>query len=434
MGPTEAGSTRTQRIVTACRMFAAAVLVAAGNMLNFRKFGLIEAQYFLQGAFYGLLLVLVARNWLPREWAISKESGQLGLLASAMMWVWALKFALGPIADLLRRHHRMVLVACNGGMAVVAVLIAQAPTGDFSFVLKLAVVASILRCLQDVTTDGIAMSSLRKEDIAAANTVMWLAQSGGFWVGGAGMLAVQTACGTDFRTLFVIVAAIVAASAILGFALGSSAKKISKAATSEEEVTKDKAPALNWQQLALAFAFGFIAQFGGGAFSGAFVGPWFQSLKFSSGIMSTLETVSSVSSIVGVLLIGLAGKRLAHKTLALGAVLAVAVSYIAVGCIASAWHHQGLMVVVIGVVTMGERMLTVALATMLMLLSSNRKAAATMYAAFASVVNASAALGPLAGTWAAKHFDYPALMILAGVIILPSLIVLWFLRVPDTKQ
>lgn len=442
MGTAKEGPSRAQKVSFAARyLFWAAILLVVGPVYlgigaarmaapTIRKYWPLAAQYFVQGCQFAFLAVVVVRLYLGKE----AEVGQTANFMSAVTAAWALKAMWAIIADRWREHRQLVLALANIAMGVV--LVAMSLTwGRHSFMLVAVLVLGLLRCLQDVTTDGLSFDLLRAKERSTGQSFMWIAATLGAWMGGAQMLTLKSVdkvvCGIrihfGYESLCLLVAAIVVAVGLAGL-WGSGGVKTTGEATRRSVGWRDLLAALR-QTPMVALGVALLSYVGGSTACSAFIGQWFASLGMDAGAQAVVETVSTAATVVGVLLAGLAGRRLSSRAQLVAGALLVAASYAAIGLAAPLWHHQWLMVVLIGIATIGDGAWPVFLCTGLMGPAEGR-AAATRYAIFAGAINLSLLLGPqvgkvvfhLAEAWVGGQFKYPTAFVAVGIIQLSCLL------------
>ncbi|HLQ66785.1 MAG TPA: MFS transporter [Candidatus Limnocylindrales bacterium] len=142
----------------------------------------------------------------------------IGTFIGALYLPWAIKWAFGPVVDVLasdRWGRRRGWILLTQGMMVV-MLLAAAPV-DFRTHLglftALILVLNVFAATQDVAIDALAVNTLRGDERGLANGLMFAGNYLGVAVGGAGVLLLTPVIG--FRSTFFFVAGAIALVTLL---------------------------------------------------------------------------------------------------------------------------------------------------------------------------------------------------------------------------
>jgi len=140
---------------------------------------------------------------------------EMGAFIAALYAPWAIKWAFGPIVDLLgsrRLGHRRGWILFAQAILILTLLVAS--TIDYSTNLStftaVMVLGSGVSALQDVAIDALAVSRLKEEERGLGNGLMFAGAYLGQALGGSGMLYVAGAAGS-LQPTFYAVAGLVAA-------------------------------------------------------------------------------------------------------------------------------------------------------------------------------------------------------------------------------
>jgi PAT family beta-lactamase induction signal transducer AmpG len=146
------------------------------------------------------------------------EPGAIGAFVAALWIPWAIKWAFGPIVDVIAsdrwgRRRGWILVT---QLLMAATLLAAMPISfrtRLELFTAIILVHNVFAATQDVAIDALAVGTLRDDERGLANGLMF----GGFYIGGAiggsGVLLLTSFVG--FQNTFVLVAAVIAAVTFL---------------------------------------------------------------------------------------------------------------------------------------------------------------------------------------------------------------------------
>ncbi len=142
----------------------------------------------------------------------------IGGFIAALYLPWAIKWAFGPIVDVLsidRWGRRRFWILLTQGLMAVSLLVA-APldlAAQLSLFTAVLLVHNVFAATQDVAIDALAVNTLRGGERGLANGLMFAGQYLGNAVGGAGVLLLTPLIG--FRNTFFFVAGAIALVTLL---------------------------------------------------------------------------------------------------------------------------------------------------------------------------------------------------------------------------
>ncbi len=146
------------------------------------------------------------------------DPGAIGAFIGALYLPWALKWAAGPIVDVIssdRWGRRRVWILLTQSMMAITLLLAmpvdfQSHLGLFT---ALILIHNVFAATQDVAIDALAVDVLSPDERGLANGLMYGGQFVGIALGGSGVLLLTPWIG--FRTSFLVVAGMVALVTLL---------------------------------------------------------------------------------------------------------------------------------------------------------------------------------------------------------------------------
>lgn len=135
---------------------------------------------------------------------------QIGAFVGAIFLPWSLKFLWAPMIDIIRLKsiggRKAWIVGCNAMMIVTLMVVAAIDFADnFTLLLWMIVLNNFFCATQDVAIDSLAVSTLRKDERATGNGLMFGGQYFGIALGGGGSIFVSGLWGLNAALIYVSV-------------------------------------------------------------------------------------------------------------------------------------------------------------------------------------------------------------------------------------
>lgn len=155
--------------------------------------------------------------------------GQIGAFVGAIFIPWSFKWAWAPMVDIvkLRRFggRKAWIAGCNAMMIVTLLVVASIDFADnFTLLLWMIVLNNLFCATQDVAIDSLAVSTLREDERATGNGLMFGGQYLGIALGGGGTIFVSGIWGLSAAMMYVSVLMLINLSYVLIFIRDDDAK------------------------------------------------------------------------------------------------------------------------------------------------------------------------------------------------------------------
>ena len=182
---------------------------------RYLSFGLM---YISEGIPYGFTSVAMV--------AVMRTEGisifQIGAFSAALLVPWSFKWAWAPVIDLVKLHRfggrKAWILFCTAMMIITLVITALVDfQNDFEFLIAMVVLNNFFCATQDVAIDSLAVSTLKEDERAAGNGVMFAGQFFGIALGGGGAIYVFGRWGFDIALMYISVALFINLLLILFF-------------------------------------------------------------------------------------------------------------------------------------------------------------------------------------------------------------------------
>lgn len=159
---------------------------------------------------------------------------QIGAFVGAIFIPWSLKFVWAPLVDIVKLKRfggrKAWIVFCNIMMVATLFIVATIDFADNFTLLLWAVVLNNLFCAtQDVAIDSLAVSTLREDERATGNGLMFGGQYVGIALGGGGSIFISGLWGLNAALMYISILMLINLAYVLIFIQDDDAK------TPEEE-------------------------------------------------------------------------------------------------------------------------------------------------------------------------------------------------------
>lgn len=133
---------------------------------------------------------------------------QIGAFVGAIFIPWSFKWVWAPVVDIIKLKRlggrKAWIAGCNAMMIITLTVVASIDfTDNFSLLLWMIVLNNLFCATQDVAIDSLAVSSLRKDERATGNGLMFGGQYLGIALGGGGAIFVSGLWGVNASLIYV---------------------------------------------------------------------------------------------------------------------------------------------------------------------------------------------------------------------------------------
>lgn len=396
---------------------------AAARLAAIRKYGLFGALYFASACAGALLVTtLLLRLY---DGGLTRASGGEFLAIVGIPWV--AKPIFGLVIDRFGRKTWWIAGSALA-MAVAIALLALAGDSYTTPLLALALMANSARALQDVATDGWAIEVLARNERGQAQSAMWTCAKLGEVLGAGGMIYLlakgfpwSAACGTV---------------AILSLLAGAVAL-----ATRVQPATATPAPASSsWRELLptflgvaslLAFGVALLTNVAAGT-TEPVVFPWWKNMGYPKAYAAFLLTCNGWVRVCGTILAGLISRYMSRSRAFGLAVATAAATYAAIGLLEPSWGSKPMVFFMVMATAVADGMINPLVCALFMDVCSKSRFAATQFAAYMAMLNASTSLSAWTGGHLSMRLGIAGTFITGGMcqllVLLPLALLVWIQR------
>ena len=133
---------------------------------------------------------------------------QIGAFVAAIFVPWSFKWLWAPVVDIIKLNRiggrKAWIAGCNAMMIVTLMVVASIDFADnFGLLLWMIILNNLFCATQDVAIDSLAVSTLRKDERATGNGLMFGGQYFGIALGGGGAIFVSGLWGLRAALIYV---------------------------------------------------------------------------------------------------------------------------------------------------------------------------------------------------------------------------------------
>lgn len=133
---------------------------------------------------------------------------QIGAFVAAIFVPWSFKWLWAPLIDIIKLKQlggrKAWIAGCNAMMIVTLIVVASIDFAEnFTLLLLMIVLNNLFCATQDVAIDSLAVSTLRKDERATGNGLMFGGQYFGIALGGGGAIYVSGLWGLNGALMYV---------------------------------------------------------------------------------------------------------------------------------------------------------------------------------------------------------------------------------------
>lgn len=392
-----------------------------------KRLALFGALYFAQGVPYGFVTVA-----LPIYLASRAEQAAISSLVALVLLPWSVKWLAGPVIDrfTVRRFGRRrpwILLAQAGMAASMLVLVGVDPIDARGTFIVILLAHNLFAALQDVATDAWAVDVVPPHERGAAQSVMFGAKYAGIAVGGAPLSWAMRHHGFD-------VVALVQAAMLLGVG-GMVLATRGQGAGAEDAA---EAPRFSWRVLARTFLavgpglgvlYAIIDRIGTNMVGSVFLPHLTRDVGHAPADAEALAAWMVLGTAIGCLFGGTLSDRLGRRRTILVATVATAAFYGALFALHPLRADLAALTAFAVAMSFAEGFLITAQTSLFMDLT-NPAIGATQFTAYMSFNNVCGAWSIAAAGALADSFDRAAVLGIAALGQLASLLLLRWLRPP----
>ena len=377
---------------------------------------------------------------------------QIGGLVAALFIPWSFKWLVAPVIDIvkLRRYggRKAWISACT---AMMIVTLAVAATVDFvenfQLLLWMVVLNNFFCATQDVAIDSLAVSTLKKDELASGNGYMFGGQYFGIALGGGGAIYVSSFWGINGALFFVSSLLFVNLLFILFFIVDEDAKtqepvhsegKISHFLTTLADFGRETYAGFinsgSGPRFGLLFA---LLPVGAMALAYALLGTIQVDYGLTETQISKLSFAIAVTSAVACVIGGLLGNRYGAKRITMMCYVATIIPTVALGWQISSVGLTNIPIGLFQALILGHALvfgLGYGVRIALFMGMTNPAVAATQFTAYMALSNVAISMGNYWQGVVAERMDYAAVLYLDAAIVLFVLCVYPFLKDRQVDQ
>lgn len=377
---------------------------------------------------------------------------QIGGLVAALFIPWSFKWLVAPVIDIVKLRRfggRKAWISVCTAMMIVTLAIAATVdfVENFQLLLWMVVLNNFFCATQDVAIDSLAVSTLKKDELASGNGYMFGGQYFGIALGGGGAIYVSSFWGINGALFFVSSLLFVNLLFILFFIVDEDAKT-QEPVQSEGKISHFLATLVDFGRETYA---GFIKSGSGPRFGLLFALLPVGAMALAYALLGTIQVdygltetqisklsfAIAVTSAVACVIGGLLGNRYGAKRITMMCYAATIIPTVAL-----AWQISsvGLTNIPIGLfqaLILGHALvfgLGYGVRIALFMGMTNPAVAATQFTAYMALSNVAISMGNYWQGVVAERMDYAAVLYLDAAIVLFVLCVFPFLKDRQVDQ
>jgi PAT family beta-lactamase induction signal transducer AmpG len=362
---------------------------------------------------------------------------QIGAFVAAIFIPWSFKWLWAPVVDIvtLKRFggRKAWIVGCNAMMIGTLMVVASIDFAEnFTLLLWMIILNNLFCATQDVAIDSLAVSTLRKDERATGNGLMFGGQYFGIALGGGGSIFVSGLWGLNAALIYVSGLMFINLTYVLVFIKDDDAKVPDK----ERVVGAFRHFIGTLGHFIRNIYSGFVESGSGPKFGLLFALLPVGAMALAYALLGTLQVEVAITSAIGCVLGGTLGNKFGVKRVVAAGYVLTTLPTIFLAYQISAVGLTNIPIQVFIATILSHSLLfgmAFAVRVAIFMGMTNPLVAATQFTTYMALSNVAISLGNYWQGVVAERFDYSTALYIDAAIVIVALCVLPFLkdRQPD---